>query len=57
VIRGVAPRSRAALFQAIGYALNQVTPTECAHYLADAGYQRSAYQRHLTDPGWPESAT
>jgi transposase len=45
VIRGVAPRSRAALFQAIGYALNQVTPTECAHYLADAGYQRSAYQR------------
>jgi transposase len=42
VIRGIAPRSREALFQAIGYALNQVTPTECAHYLADTGYQQSA---------------
>ena len=42
VIRGIAPRSREALFQAIGFALNQVTPAECANYLADAGYKQSA---------------
>ena len=42
VIRGIAPRSREALFQAIGFALNQITPAECANYLADAGYGQSA---------------
>jgi transposase len=42
LIRAVAPRSRDALFQAIGYALDQVSPDECANYLAHAGYRQSA---------------
>ncbi len=42
VIRRLAPRSRQALFEAVGYALEQVAPTECANYLADAGYGQSA---------------
>lgn len=42
VICRLAPRSREALFQAIGYALTQVTPTECTNYLAAAGYRQSA---------------
>lgn len=42
VIRGIAPRTREALIQAVGYALNQVTPAECVNYLAHAGYQQSA---------------
>jgi transposase len=42
LIRALAPRSREALFQAIGYALEQVSPSECANYLANAGYAQSA---------------
>ena len=42
LLRAMAPRSREALFEAIGSALQQVTPTECANYLANSGYQRSA---------------
>jgi transposase len=42
LIRALAPRSREALFQAIGYALDQVSPDECANYLANAGYGQSA---------------
>jgi transposase len=38
VIRRLAPRSREALFEAIGQALRHVDPTECANYLAAAGY-------------------
>jgi transposase len=42
LIRALAPRSREALSQAIGYALEQVSPSECANYLANAGYGQSA---------------
>ena len=42
IIRGLAPRSREALFEAIGHAIEQVSPAECANYLAHAGYGRSA---------------
>ena len=42
LIRASPPRSRQALFEAIGYALDQVSPAECANYLAHAGYGRSA---------------
>jgi transposase len=42
VIRRLAPRSREALFEVIGYALHQVSATECANYLAHRGYGRSA---------------
>lgn len=38
VIRQLAPRSREALFQTIGYAIQQVGPAECANYFANAGY-------------------
>jgi transposase len=41
LIRRLAPRSREALFEAIGYAINQVSPAECANYLAHAGYAQS----------------
>ena len=42
VIRRLAPRSREALFEVIGYALHQVSSAECANYLAHGGYGRSA---------------
>lgn len=42
MIRRIAPRSREALFQAIGHALKQVSPAECANYLAHAGYPQPA---------------
>jgi transposase len=42
VIRQLAPRSREALFQTIGYAIQQVSPAECANYFANAGYGQSA---------------
>jgi transposase len=42
VIRALAPRSPEALFQAIGHGLSQVSPTECANYLANKGYRHSA---------------
>jgi len=38
VIRRLAPRSRDALFEAVGHALATVTPAECANYLTNAGY-------------------
>lgn len=41
-LRGLAPRTRDALFHAIGSVINQVSPAECANYLAHAGYGRSA---------------
>lgn len=42
VIRRLAPRSREALFEVIGYALRQISSAECANYLAHGGYGRSA---------------
>jgi transposase len=42
VIRRLAPRSREALFEVIGYALHQVSSAECANYLAHGGYGWSA---------------
>jgi transposase len=41
VIRGLAPRSLAALVQAVNHALDHVTPAECASYLGHAGYTQS----------------
>ncbi len=42
VIRRLARRSRQALFEAVGHALDHVARTECANNLAHAGYGRSA---------------
>lgn len=42
LIRGLAPRTREALLRAIGSIIDQISPIECANYLADAGYGRSA---------------
>lgn len=42
LIRGLAPRTREALLHAIGRAIEQVSATACANYLAHAGYGRSA---------------
>jgi len=42
IIRALAPRSREALFQAIGHAIDQVSAAECANYLAHSGYGWSA---------------
>ena len=42
MLRAMAPRSREALFEAIGSAIQQVTPSECANYLAHAGYRQPA---------------
>jgi transposase len=38
LLRTAASRAVAALWQAIGHALDAFTPAECAHYLAHAGY-------------------
>ena len=38
LLRAAARRTVAALWQAIGHALDAFTPAECAHYLAHAGY-------------------
>ena len=38
LLRAAARRTVDALWQAIGHALDAFTPTECAHYLAHAGY-------------------
>jgi transposase len=38
LLRAAASRTVEALWQAIGHALDAFTPTECAHYLAHAGY-------------------
>jgi transposase len=37
-LRTTAARSRDALWDAIGFALDTFTPAECRNYLADAGY-------------------
>jgi transposase len=37
-LRAAAARTQAALWQAVGTALSTFTPTECAHYIAHAGY-------------------
>lgn len=42
LIRGLAPRTREALLRAIGSIIDQISPIECANYLAHAGYGRSA---------------
>jgi len=42
LIRGLAPRSRDALLHAIAEAIQQVSPAECANYLANAGYGHPA---------------
>jgi transposase len=42
LIRGLAPRTREALLRAIGSIIDQISPIECANYLANAGYGRSA---------------
>ncbi len=42
LIRGLAPRSREALLSTIGAVIDQVSATECANYLAHAGYGRLA---------------
>ncbi len=41
-LRSAAPRTRPALWQKIGHALDRFTPTECSNYLANSGYNRSA---------------
>ena len=42
LIRGLAPRSRDALLHAIAEAIQQVSPADCANYLANAGYGHPA---------------
>jgi transposase len=42
LLRTAAARSIDALWKAIGNALQRFSPTECANYLAHAGYRRSA---------------
>jgi transposase len=40
-LRRLAPRSREALFRDVALTLSKVAPTECANYLANAGYGHS----------------
>lgn len=42
LLRKAAPRTVEALWAVIGEALSAFSPTECANYLANAGYPRSA---------------
>ncbi len=42
ILRALAPRSLAALVQAVNQALDHVSPAECANYLSHAGYRQSA---------------
>jgi transposase len=42
LLRKAAPRTVEALWAVIGEALSAFSPTECANYLANAGYRRSA---------------
>jgi transposase len=44
LLRTAAARTVTALWQAIGQLLDAFTPTECAHYLAHAGYVPSNRQ-------------
>jgi transposase len=41
LLRKAAPRTVEALWAVIGEALSAFSPSECANYLADAGYPRS----------------
>jgi transposase len=45
LLRSAARRTVEALWQALGNALDSFTPTECAHYLAHAGYVPSLRER------------
>jgi transposase len=42
LLRKAAPRTVDALWDVIGKSLSAFSPAECANYLADAGYRRSA---------------
>jgi transposase len=42
LLRKAAPRTVEALWTVIGEALSAFSPAECANYLADVGYRRSA---------------
>lgn len=42
LLRSAAPRTRPALWNTIGTCLNRFSPSECANYLTNAGYRRSA---------------
>lgn len=42
LLRSAAPRTRPALWNTIGTCLHRFSPAECANYLANAGYRRSA---------------
>jgi transposase len=42
LLRKAAPRTVDALWNVIGESLSAFSPSECANYLADAGYRRSA---------------
>lgn len=42
LIRGVAPRTREALWAAISGILERFSPAECRNYFENAGYGRSA---------------
>jgi transposase len=42
ILRTAAARSVHALWNAIGTSLQRFAPTECANYLANSGYPRSA---------------
>ena len=45
LLRATASRTVAALWQALGDALDAFTPAECAHYLAHAGYVPPDHER------------
>jgi len=42
LVRGVAPRTRELLWNAIGRILSRFSPTECCNYFAQSGYGHSA---------------
>lgn len=41
-LRRLAPRSREALYRDLALTLSKLAPTECANYIANAGYRHSA---------------
>ena len=52
-IRRLAPRSREALFEVIGYALNQISPAECTTYLAHGPGPLSDIATYRSKPQFP----
>ena len=42
LLRSAAPRTRPALWNTIGRCLDRFSPAECANYLANSGYGKSA---------------